>query len=152
MTSSGVAIANWVDTSTRRRRRTDRELTAPARDACDEQIRRVRARDQPDERYRRQREPRGGPHVADNVLLQLHHAPRRTIVLVRRAPDRKQPAVDASQFRARGRSIGAAPQASERGDEEWSLARRRLPSSGDGEVLPLLERSHRLRKNAGERV
>ena len=92
-------------------RRAHRQLPAPARHARDQQIRRVRARDQPDERDGGERQAGDRRDVADDVRLQIHHAPRRLVVLIRGLPDREDPPVDGAQLagrRRRGRRRVAA--------------------------------------------
>src|SRR5207245_11383394 len=59
---------------------------------------------------------------------------------------------DGAQRGAGGRAIVALAQASEHGDEKGTLARRRVPLSGDEEGLPLLERADRAGQHASERV
>ena len=86
------------------------------------------------------------------MRFEIDEAPRRAVVLIRRAPDRKEPLVDAVQLVDRGRAVVAARQPSEDRDEERPLARRRRPLRRNEEVLPLLERAGVARQDAGERV
>ena len=132
----------------RAQRRAHGELATSARHARDEQVRCVRAGDQPDERDRDERETRDRADVADHERLQIHHAPRRLVVLIRDAPDGKDAAVDRAQFVGGQRSIRFVPETRQWRDEERTLARRRRPLRGDEEFLIVLQRSERGRQHA----
>src|SRR5262245_9191953 len=84
--------------------------------------------------------------------LQRHHRPRGLLVLIRRAPQWEDPAIDGAQLLGRRRLRGSVFQPSERRDEEWSLAPRRFPLRRGEELLTLLERTHVARQDTGERV
>ena len=103
--SASSALSASRKRMTRRARGAERgadgELAAPAGDPGDEEVRRVRAGDQPHQRDRGQRETAHRLHVADDVGLEVHHAPRRLLVLVRGLPDREQAPVDQRAARRR---------------------------------------------------
>ncbi len=133
-------------------RRPHRQLPAPAGDARDQEIRRVRARDDPDEGHGSKREAGDRLDVTHHVRAQIHHAPRRLLVLIRHFPQRKHAAVDRLQLTSRGRSFGFTAQAAERRDEKRTLTRRRGPPRYRKKLLALLERADVLRQHPGEHV
>ena len=79
------------------------------------------------------RPPAPGPPIGctspTTYVLQIHHAPRRPLVLIRRLPDRKQAPVDRAQFRRGALAARRARSRAERGDEERPLARRRVATA-----------------------
>ncbi len=130
------------DASARRaERRPDGEFPSPARDARDEQVRRVRARDEPHERDRGERQPRHRADVTHDSRAQIRHAPRRLFVLIRRAPDREDAPVDRVELVDGGRGIGIALQSSDRTKEERSFPWRRDELRGDEQLLTIFERT-----------
>ena len=83
-------------------RAANRELAAAVERARDEQVDRVRARDEQDagdgrERRRTSVEPTSPTHARFEIL----HAPRGLLVLIRRSPDREQARVRRAQRRRR---------------------------------------------------
>ena len=89
----------------------DGKLLPAAGHARDQQVRGIRARDQPHQADGGQREAGQRADVADQVGLQVLHVPRRLVVLVRRFPDREQRAVDRMKL-ARSPAPRSAPRGS----------------------------------------
>ena len=91
-------------------------------------------------------------HVADDVGLQVHHVPRRLVVLVRALPERKDALVDRAQLRPCGRRRRSRPQPRDDREREGTAPRRRRELLDGEPLLPLLERSDRPGQNARQRV
>jgi hypothetical protein len=141
------------DASARRAERgANGQFPPPAGHARDQQVRRIRARDQPHQRDGGQREPRDRPDVADDVRPQIHHGPGGLVVLVRRAPDWENPFVDRAKLLRGGRSRRAGGETSDRRDQERPFPRRRRPLGRHEERMRLLERADARRQDADERV
>src|SRR5262249_39641891 len=76
-----------------------------------------------------EREPGRRLRLADDLVLEVVHRPRRPPVGVRGLPEREDPFVDRAQLLG-GRPRGARLEAPGRDDEERPLARRRRPLRG----------------------
>ena len=92
----------------RAERAADRQLAAALQAARDQQVDGVGAGDEQHARDRRQHEAERRADVPDDARLQILQAPRGLLVLERRPPDRKEPAVGGAKRldRRRGRTSG----------------------------------------------
>jgi hypothetical protein len=97
------------------KRSTNGQLPSAMQSARDEQIDRVRARDQQHASDSSKDEEKPGADVPHDARLKIHGAPRGLLVLIRRTPDQKKPGVGRVQ---RVESRGARDVRSQSSEEE----------------------------------
>ena len=136
----------------RAERRSNGQLAPAAGHAREQQAGRIGAGDEPHHGHRGHRDAGHRLRVADKIALEVRQAPRRTVVLIRRAPHRKHPRADQRQLGRRRTAIGFPAQASDGPDEERTLAQRLCPLGGEKELPAPLERPEGVGEHADQRV